>query len=184
MLFWYYSPKLEFKSPRQFESLRTTVLESNLLEKWSVKLWLQLLVPVLVDNVGDFLFPADMWWTVGVTLQPLSSTNINYSLPHQKTLKTEGFKAMWITSQLGELSVLKWAIFYKLKLFIFPFAKLSLSPESGTELLQDKTARRNNDQEKRNRNLVWQPSPWPGVQTATFLLWHWKCANYSSTQTH
>lgn len=90
VLLWYHSPKLEFNSPRQ--CLRRAVLESNLLEKWSIKLWLQLLVPVLVDNVGDFLFPADMWWTVGVTLQSLSSTNINYSLPHQKTLKTEGIK--------------------------------------------------------------------------------------------
>lgn len=29
-----------------------------------------------------------MWWTVGITLQSLSSTNIYYSLPHQKALKT------------------------------------------------------------------------------------------------
>lgn len=50
-----------------------------------MKLWLQLLVPVLVDNVGDFLFPADVWRTVGIALQSLSSTNINYSLPHQET---------------------------------------------------------------------------------------------------
>lgn len=25
-----------------------------------------------------------MWWTVGITLQSLSSTNVYYRLPHQK----------------------------------------------------------------------------------------------------
>lgn len=69
--------------------LRTAVLDSNLLEKGSIKLWLQLLIPILVDNVSDFLFPTDMRWTVGITLQSLSSTNVYYCLPHQKALKTE-----------------------------------------------------------------------------------------------
>lgn len=64
--------------------LRSAVLESNLLEKGSIKLWLQLLIPVFVDNVSDFLFPTDMWWTVGIALQSLSSTNVYYCLPHQK----------------------------------------------------------------------------------------------------
>lgn len=158
------------KSPRQFKSLRTIVLESNLLEKWSVKLWLQLLVPVLVDNVSDFLFPADMWWTVGVTLQPLSSTNINYSLPHQKTLKTEGFKTMWIISQRGDLSVLKWTILHKLKLS----AHLQNYPHpqrDGQNSMKIKLSEETyKDKEKQNKNLVWWLSFWPGLQTAIFIF--------------
>lgn len=87
VLLWCQSP---FCSPLPWAdcALRAAVLEPNLLEKGSVKLWLQLLIPVFVDNVSDFLFPTDMWRTVGITLQSLSSTDIYYSLPHQKALKT------------------------------------------------------------------------------------------------
>lgn len=87
ILLWCLSP---FCSPLPWTNcaLRTAILESNLLKKGSIKFWLQLLIPVFVDNVSDFLFPTDMWWTVGITLQSLSSTNVYYSLPHQKALKT------------------------------------------------------------------------------------------------
>lgn len=65
--------------------LGAAVLESNFLEKWSIKLWLQLFVSVFVDNVCDLLFPADVRWAVGVALQSLSSTDVNDSLSYQKS---------------------------------------------------------------------------------------------------
>lgn len=40
--------------------LRVAAVEPNLLEKRGIKLWLQLFVPVFIDNVSYFLFSADM----------------------------------------------------------------------------------------------------------------------------
>lgn len=62
--------------------LRIAVFEPNLLEKRGIKLWLQLFIPVFIDNVSYFLFSADMWGIVRVTFQPFSSANVYYRLPH------------------------------------------------------------------------------------------------------
>lgn len=62
--------------------LRIAIFLPNLLEKGGIKLWLQLFVPVFIDNVSYFLFSADMRRIVRVTFQPFSSTNVYYCLSH------------------------------------------------------------------------------------------------------
>lgn len=74
--------------------LRVQGLWSHLLKERGVKLWLQQLVAVLVDNVSNLLLPTDMGWVVGVTLQPLPSADVDYSLSDQKPCNNK--QPVWI----------------------------------------------------------------------------------------
>lgn len=73
---------------------------------------------------------------------------------------------MWIISQQGELSVLKWTILHKLKLSAhlqnYPHPQNSMKIKLSEETYQDK--------EKQNKNLAWGLSSCSGLQTAIFIF--------------
>lgn len=57
----------------------------NLVEEWSVKLGLQLLVAVSLHNLSYFLFPPHVRGVVQVTLQTFSPAHVDDSLADEKS---------------------------------------------------------------------------------------------------
>lgn len=57
---------------------------ADLMEERGVKLRLQLLVAITLDDLRYFLLPPDVRRVVQVTLQPLPPAQVDDRLPHEK----------------------------------------------------------------------------------------------------
>lgn len=80
----------------------------HLVEERGVKLRLQLLVAVTLDNLCYFLLPPDVRRVVQVTFQTLSSAHVDDRLAHQEPWGREGVKHGSSSGRRGQMVTESW----------------------------------------------------------------------------